>query len=243
MDDLYAVILAAGKGKRMNSTDRNKVTLEVAGKPMILRTIDTLKESGVKNILVVVGFAKESVTSILPNDVQTVEQVEQQGTSDAVKAASPKIPEDAKYILVLYGDDSYVYTPEHFQNLYKNHLDSNSEITFLTTEKDNLEGMGRVIRDINGDVLGIVEDKVASEEQKKVREINLGGFLFNGDFLKQNVDKIKKNEETGEYFITDIIEIAKKQNLAVSALKLDNLKWRGINTPEELEEAQGILNE
>lgn len=242
MEDIYAVILAAGKGKRMDSTDRNKVTLEISGKPMILRTIETLKDAGIKNIIVVVGFAKESVISILPSDIKTVEQTEQLGTADATKTALEIIPKDAKYILVLYGDDSYVYTPEHFQNLFSIHQGSNSVVTFLTTEKDVLEGMGRVIRDANEDVLEIVEDKVAIEEQKKIKEINLGGFLFSGDFLRQNIDKIQENELAGEYFLTDIVEIAKKQNLEVSALKLDNLRWRGVNTPEELEEAQGIVS-
>ncbi|MBI2012185.1 NTP transferase domain-containing protein [Candidatus Daviesbacteria bacterium] len=240
-DDLAAIILAAGKGTRLNSKDINKVTLEVGGIPIIIRIINILRETGTKNILVVVGFAKDSVEKLLDKDVKTVEQANQLGTGDAVKIALDKISANTKNILILMGDDAYLYSPAIFNNFYKFHLEQKSDLTFLTTVLENTKGLGRVIRNENGNPVRIVEDNDASDEIKKINEVNLGCYIFKMDFLRKYIDQIQKSPITGEYYLVDLIEIAIKNARIVRVYTLENFSWRGINTKEELEEAQKLI--
>lgn len=240
MENLTAIILAAGKGTRMQSSDKNKVSLEIHGEPMLLRTIRILRSAGMTKIIVVVGFAKDSVVSLLDEDVSVAEQKEQLGTGHAVFSALIKIPESTKDVLILYGDDSFLYSPETFRELYKTHLDQNAQITFITMISENPTGFGRIIRE-NEKIVGIVEEKNSSDDQKKIKEINLGCYIINKSYLAKNIKNIKKNEVTGEYYITDIIDIIASQGGKIAAYKLKNAKWRGVNTREDLEEAEKLI--
>jgi len=242
MDNLWAIILAAGKGKRMNAKKINKVTVTVGGQPIIARTIQTLKSAGIKNTVVVVGHAKKSVIDLLDKDVSWVEQKKRIGTAHAVKVVLKSIPKDVQDLLVLYGDDSYLYTPDIFLMLYQLHQQKAASVSFLSTELANPFGLGRVLKDSQGEVMDVIEEKDATNEQKKIKEVNLGGFLFDLNFLRKNINKLQKSKVTGEYYITDIIKEAVKQKAKVMVLKLEAQKWRGINTPEELKEAQGLIN-
>jgi len=159
MRNLTAIILAAGKGTRMQSTDTNKVAMHVAGQPMLARTLSILKEAGLSHIVVVVGFAKESVLPLLPPDTIIAEQTEQLGTGHAVVSALPKVPEDTQDLLILYGDDSFLHTATTFRNLYQTHIDEGAKITFVTMDSDDPTGLGRIIRDSNDEVIGIVEER------------------------------------------------------------------------------------
>lgn len=242
MENLCVIILAAGKGTRMQSTDTNKVALKLGGEPMLLRTIKTLREAGVRDIVVVVGFAKESVTSFLDDNVIIAEQKEQLGTGHAVECALTEVPERSKDVLIIYGDDSFLHTPSTFKDLYSTHIDNNSTITFITRDSDNPTGMGRIIRDTNGKIKGIVEEKNATDEEKKIKEINLGCYVVDKKYLTENIKKIGKNEVTGEYYITDIIDIISKDNGKISSYQLNNQQWKGVNTPQDLDEAQQLLS-
>ncbi len=242
MENLTGIILAAGRGTRMQSTDRNKVSLEVKGKPMLLRTIDILKESGIETIVVVVGFAKESVVSLLSSDILVAEQTEQLGTGHAVVSALPKVPAETTNVLIVYGDDSFLHTPETFKMLYQTHVDQNAKITFITMDSDNPTGFGRIIRDEKDEIVGIVEEKNATEEERQIKEINLGCYIINKQYLEDNIKNIHKNELTGEYYITDIIDIIASHHGKIAAYKLTNEKWRGVNTREDLEEAQTLIS-
>lgn len=241
LDSLWAVVLAAGKGTRMKVKNKNKVTLSINGVPILSRTIKILKKAGIKNILVVVGHAKNSVHNILDKDIETVEQKKRLGTGHAVACALKKIPSNCKHVLVLNGDDSFLFSPDLLTKLFQKHSQSNSDITFLTIEMKNPTGLGRVIRNSENKVIKIVEEKDATEKQKQIKEINAACYLFATSFLKENIKKILKSKVTGEYYIVTLVDIAAKNSKKIDALVINKLKWRGVNTPEELIEAQKLL--
>lgn len=241
MKNIAAIILAAGKGTRMKSKDRNKVSLEVNGKPLLSRTINILKNAGISTIIVVVGFAKASVIKLLDKDIIIAQQTRRLGTGHAVRAAMSKIPEKSDSVLILYGDDTFMHSPETFKKLYKTHVREGATITFITMDSDSPTGYGRIIRNKNNDVIGIVEEKNATETQKKIKEINLGCYLINKKYLAKNIKYIKKNPVSKEYYVTDIIDIIAKNKDKISAYKLTNGKWRGVNTREDLQEAENLL--
>jgi bifunctional UDP-N-acetylglucosamine pyrophosphorylase/glucosamine-1-phosphate N-acetyltransferase len=245
MDTLGAIILAAGLGKRMNSVDRNKVTSPIAGKPIILHITQFIKKIGIEKIVVVIGFAKDSVIEALSGvDVIFAEQTERLGTGHAVGVALEKLPSEVTDVFIAYGDDAVFYIDKHigvFQELFKVHKESGSAVTFLTLEQENPFALGRIIRDETGKVTAIVEEKDATEEERKITEINPGSFVFKVEFLKQYLSELSKSPVTGEYYINNFVDIALKHNLKVETVKGGKLVWRGVNTQEELEEAERLF--
>ncbi len=239
--DICAVILAGGKGKRMNAKINNKVTYPVAGEPIIQRILKKVSSAGIDNIVVVVGHAKNSVIKLLPKKVRIAHQAKRLGTGHATKAALPQIPKNTRSVLVLYGDDAFWYSPEHFQELIDLHTKSGAAVTFCTTNVENPFGLGRILRDKAGNIANIVEEKNATDAQRKIQEVNLGGFLFDKKFLETNIGKLPKNPLTKEYYLTDMIDLAIKKGKKADALNLPNFTWRGINTPDELKVAEELL--
>ena len=239
--NLGAIILAAGKGKRMNATNVNKVAMPLADKPMIVHAIELLETLLIKNIVVVVGFAKVSVMNILGQKVLFAEQRKRLGTAHAVLVGLRQMPQGAENIIVLNGDDSAFYKRDLIEKLIEKHLSSNASLTFLTIEKDNPFGLGRIVRDSNGVLSAIIEEKDATNNQKKIKEINPGCYIFKVAFLKKYLPKIKRSEITGEYYITRIIDIGIKNSEKIETLIGGNIPWRGINTKQELEEAEQLL--
>lgn len=240
MNELWAIVLAAGKGTRMKSRDRNKVVLEIAGVPMLKRTIANIKGAGINNIMIVVGFAKESVTKLLDPDIHIAHQRKRLGTGHAVKVGLDNIP-NAQDVLVLYGDDSYMYNAEIIKSLYTAHTLSHATLSFLTLKVGNPTGLGRIVRDKQNRVIGIVEEKDATDAQKMITEINPACYIFSFDFLKKNIARIPKSPVTNEYYLTSLIEMAVEQKVKIETVTVSNLKWRGVNTPEELKEAEQII--
>lgn len=238
---LYAVILAAGKGKRINAAEKNKVVFEVAGTPMIKRTLSNLKNAGINNVVVVVGHAKNSVISVLDVHVKVVEQKKLLGTADAVRKALVKIPQETSDILVLNGDDSFLFNKKILRKLYALHKNDKADLTLLTLEIDNPKGLGRIIRGKKGDVVRIAEEKDSTDLEKQIHEINPGCYIFDRNFLREFIGEIPKSQVTGEYYITSILEAATKNHKKLSALTLKNFKWRGVNTISELEEASKLV--
>lgn len=236
-----AVILAAGKGSRMNLVGKNKVTVEVGGIPIITRTISTLKKTSITPIVVVVGHAKESVMNLLDSDILVTEQHDQRGTGDALKSALPQIPHDIQHVFVLNGDDSFLLSPQIFEELYTTHTEKNAVMTFLTRVTDQSSGIGRIKR-INGKVTSIVEEKEATPDEKKITEVNAACYLFDMSFLRENISLLKESSVTGEFYIVQLVEIARNQQLNIETVTVDNLQWKGINTLKELEEANKLFN-
>jgi bifunctional UDP-N-acetylglucosamine pyrophosphorylase / glucosamine-1-phosphate N-acetyltransferase len=241
IDKIWVVILAAGKGTRMKSKAKNKVAYEVKGVPMITRTLKTIRDCGIKNIIVVVGYAKESVISLLDKKIIVAEQKKRLGTGHAFKVGLNKVPGSAEAVLALYGDDSFLYTGGLLNKLIKSHLDTSSALTFLSIEIEDPKGLGRIVRDSLGNVTGIVEEKDATEEQRKIREINSACYIFDMKFLKKYVNRMVKSPVTGEYYLPGLVEIAVKEKEKIQAYKIKDLKWRGVNTQDELKEAEQYI--
>lgn len=241
MKKIAAIILAAGKGKRMKSKSVNKVAVRLGNKQMILHTVDRLNEMLIAPIIVVVGFAKKSVMKILDNGVIFAEQSKRLGTSHAVMCALKKLPKNIGTVLVLNGDDSAFYTKDIIRNLIETHWKKNAALSFLTITVDDPKGLGRVIRSENGEVIGIVEEKDAAGKERKIKEINPACYVFEISFLRKYLKKIKKSPVTGEYYLTSMIDIAIKNGESLEAVKGGKIFWRGINTPEELKEAERLF--
>src|SRR3989344_3197988 len=234
-----AIILAAGKGKRMLSKTVNKVTMPLGGRPMISYAVSLLQELAIEPIVVVVGFAKKSVMQALQEyPLIYAYQQKRLGVAHAVACGLKKIPTNVVHVLVLNGDDSAFYTKKLISTLLKQHFASGAAMTFLTTRKDNPIGLGRIIRSRDGSVEKIVEEKDASEKERKIKEVNPVCYVFTTAFLKQYLPKITKSTITGEYYLTEIVNLAVQKNKKIETIESGEIPWRGVNTPEELREAE-----
>lgn len=242
MKKIAAIILAAGKGKRMKSKQVNKVVVPLGNKQMILHTVDRLGELLINPIIVVVGFAKESVMKVLEGRVVFVQQNKRLGTAHAVLCVLKRLPRDIQTVLVLNGDDSAFYTKDIIETLLESHWRENAALSFLTIIVDNPIGLGRVIRGSNGKVTGIVEEKDATDRERKIKEINPACYIFEVSFLRQYLKRVKKSSISGEYYLTSLIDIAIKNKEKLIAVASGKILWRGINTPKELKEAEKLFS-
>ena len=194
-----------------------------------------------ENILIL-GHKKEKVLEVLGNDVSYVVQEEQLGTGHAVKQAIPKIKDYDGDVLIINGDIPLIrkQTLIDFHNLYKS---ENADGIILSAIFENPFSYGRVIKDGNK-VLRIVEEKEANEEQKKIKEINAGVYIFKAQDLVKALEKINNNNEKGEYYITDVIEILSKENKKIISYSLeDSMEIQGVNSKVELALVSKVLRE
>ncbi len=242
LENTAAIILAGGRGTRIKAKTKNKVAFRLNGEPMILHTYNNLKQAGIGEIIVVVGFQAESVKKALGNKVKYAVQEEQLGTGHAVNIAIPYLSPNITTVLTISGDDSAFYPAKLYQDMVKKREEKNCDLLFLTIHKENPEGLGRIIRDPEGKVLKIVEEKNASEVEKKIQEINTGFYCFDRNFLETYIDKIQTNLVSGEYYLTDMIEIARENNKKIEAFFVaDGSIWHGVNTRSDFAQAQAKL--
>lgn len=230
MKNVAAVILAAGEGTRIKARRKNKVAYKLAGKPMIRYTVEALKKAGIKEIIVVVKFAEKSVKQALRRlGVIYARQKDKKGTAPALESGLEVVSKGVDQILLMHGDDSAFYPVELFQFILTEHQKNKSDVTLLSIKVDN-PTVGRIIRDRNGKPLGIVEEKVATLEQKKIKEINIGCYCFKRDFIEKRIGEIEINPVSQEYYLTDIVEVALRHGDRVHVcLYPDNSIWHGIN--------------
>lgn len=234
-----AIILAAGKGTRIKAKKINKTMMPLAGRPMVAYAVERLKRLDLGQIILVVGFAKKSIMKYFNKSVIYAEQKKRLGTGHAAKAALAKLKKSIGYVLIFYGDDSAFYPKNIFIRLIKACQDKKLALSFLTLEKKNPFGLGRIVRNKQGEVVEIVEEKNTDLDQKKIKEVNLGCYCFERKFLEENIRKIKKNTISGEYYLTDIVKLAVESNQRFSAIQIKNEDyWHGVNTPYELDMAQ-----
>ena len=236
-----AIILAAGKGSRMQSDSVNKVAFKINGKPMIVRCVELLESLKLDSLVVVVGFAKESVKKALAgHTVLFAEQKKQLGTGHAVSVGLEKM-RDVKNILVVNGDDAFFLTQEILNKLISVHLQKKAVVTLLTMEKKDSFGVGRVVRDAKGAVIKIVEEKDATEEEKMITEVSGIGYIFARVFLEKYLAMLKKSAVTQEYYLTGLIELASGNHELVESVFLGEIPWKGVNTREELDIAEMLF--
>lgn len=235
------IVLAAGRGKRMNSKIINKVLLPLAGRPMITYTIDLLEKAGFKKNIVVVGFRKEKVKEVLGRRVLYVEQKKRLGTAKAVEVVLREINPNSRDILILNGDDSAFYSLEVLKKLISLHQKKKADISMLTTIKENPAGLGRIIRTENGEILKIIEEKDAVGKQRDIREVNTACYIIKKEILRKYLPKIKKSSVSGEYYLTEVINLAVKDRRRVETLKIPSQFYLGVNTPVDYQKAQEAM--
>lgn len=220
------VILAAGKGTRMYS-DLPKVLHLLAGKPMVQHVIDTAKSIGASDIHLVYGHGGDLLKEKLgEQNLNWVLQAEQLGTGHAMQQAAPNFQDDED-IVMLYGDVPLI-AKETLDRLIE--VKPEGGIGLLTVMLDNPTGYGRIIRE-NNEVVGIIEQKDASEEQRKIQEINTGIMVASGKDFKRWLAQLNNDNAQGEYYITDVIALAHKEGNKVATVH-----------PSRLSEMEGVNN-
>ncbi len=239
---LMSIVLAAGAGTRMKSK-LPKVLHKVGGLSMVEHVIDVVEEIDSKKNIVVVGHGAETVKEeIKHRKVEFVLQEKQLGTGHAVMQAERFIP-DKGTVIVLYGDTPLIKT-ESIEAFIENHIKKDLAASILTTKIDNPTGYGRILRDNSGEVVGIVEEKDANEEEKRINEINSGIYCFKAEYLKNALSKLDNNNNQGEYYLTDIIGILKNEGKRIGSYILeDHTEIMGVNSRVQLAEAEKIMQE
>lgn len=239
MENLKAVILAAGKGTRMES-DLPKVIHTIDEKPMVEYVIQSVKEAGIQNICLIVGYKAEQVKAAVRSKVTYVYQEEQLGTGHAVKCAGDFIGDQGD-VLVLCGDTPLI-TGKTLKSAMDFHKESNNQMTVISAIIDDPAGYGRIIRDQDGNFVKNVEHKDATEEERKSHEVNSGMYIFHASELQNALTKINNNNAQGEYYLPDALEIIKKEGGKVDAYILeDSDEMAGVNTKAQLKSAADIM--
>lgn len=239
-----AVVLAAGQGKRMKS-ELPKVLHEVAGLPMVKHVVDILEGANITNIVVVVGHGAQEVRAVLknhhPRSLKYVHQGKRLGTAHAVMCAEPLLFSKVDKVIVIYGDTP-LFTSDTIRELIRLFDDRKPVLVLVSFDTDNSTGYGRVISNKIGHVSKVVEEKDATEEEKKIKEVNAGLYCFDAQFLWSNLSKIKISKVTEEYYLPDLIDIAVKKNKKIIRYKIkDETEALGVNTIEQLKAAQKIM--
>jgi len=237
------VILAAGKGTRMKS-DIPKVLHHLKGKPLIEYVIETAKSLNPETIVVVIGYMAEEVRRSIPNKkILFAIQKEQLGTAHAVLSAKSELGSFAGDVLVLSGDVPLIRS-ESLEELLSIHQTDGSAVSILSVDVENPTGYGRIVRGDDGKVLMNVEDRDADTEQKKINEINSGIYVFDSEFLFESLGKVSPDNNQGEYYLPDLIKLAKDEERNVSVLKLeDEAELTGVNSVEDLALLESLLAE
>ncbi|WP_410772361.1 bifunctional UDP-N-acetylglucosamine diphosphorylase/glucosamine-1-phosphate N-acetyltransferase GlmU [Fontibacillus sp. BL9] len=239
----FAIVLAAGQGKRMKSK-LYKVLHPVCGKPMVGHVLDTVKKVQCERSIVVVGHGAEAVKSYLGTNAEYVLQEQQLGTGHAVKQAGPLLGQEEGTTIVICGDTPLV-TEETLQSMLDLHDRQGAAATVLTASMDHPQGYGRVIRDTeNGSVVRIVEQKDCSPEEDAVKEINTGTYCFDNAKLFAALEKVTNSNAQQEYYLTDVIGILVREGEIVEGyLTEDYAESIGVNDRLALSEAEGFMRE
>lgn len=240
MSNRMAIVLAAGKGTRMKSS-LYKVLHPVCGLPMVEHVIRSVKQSGVEQIVTIVGHGAEKVQEVLGDSSEYALQAEQLGTGHAVLQAKDLLASQEGTTLVICGDTPLL-TGETLQQLFETHETTGAKATILTAVAEDSTGYGRIVRSANGEVAKIVEQKDASEAELEIKEINTGTYVFDNQALFVALASVKNDNAQGEYYLPDVIELIKADGDIVSAHIMDDMDEAiGVNDRVALSQAQQTM--
>lgn len=240
--NLFAVVLAGGKGTRMKSV-LPKVVHKVNGVPMVEKINMTLDELGVDRKVFVVGFKKNEVLDEIKTEFEYVEQREQLGTAHAVLQANMLLKNEDGIVLVLCGDTPLLQK-DVLERMVQCHKIQKRAATVLTTVVPEPYGYGRIIKDSTDTVLRIVEEKEASDKEKEIKEINTGVYCFDSKLLWKHLVQVDNKNSKGEYYLTDMVEILKEAGEEVGVFKTDKHEDTiGVNTKQQLARACATLRQ
>ncbi|ROL56585.1 UDP-N-acetylglucosamine diphosphorylase [Bacteroidetes/Chlorobi group bacterium Naka2016] len=243
---LGIAILAAGKGKRMNSTDTPKVLVQLLGKPLLGYVLDTALNISPHKIYVIVGFQKNKVIDFVQNNfsqgnIEFVEQREQLGTGHAILQIEPYFDKSINDLLILSGDVPLI-SYETLQSFINFHFENGNDLSLISTVVENPKGYGRIHRNSNGQLLRIVEQKDLTTDLENINEINSGIYIVKTVSLFDYLKKLKNQNAQNEYYLTDIVEMYLKDGRKVGAFRIANsLEVLGVNTYEELMNLEKLL--
>ena len=242
--DIKTIILAAGKGTRMKS-NTPKVLHKIMDKTLLGYVLDNVKNISQESFVIVGHHAEEVEKFVEENyeNAKTVLQAPQLGTGDAVSKVCPFLKDYKGLVLILCGDTPLI-KEDTLKEFIDYHNSQNSDLTVMSAIFDNPANYGRIIRENDGSLKCIVEEKDASPEQKSVKEINAGIYCLDWSKISPAFSQLTSNNAQGEYYLTDIIEWGKKSKLSVNAFTLkNNEEIFGINSRLHLAEATRIMNE
>jgi bifunctional UDP-N-acetylglucosamine pyrophosphorylase/glucosamine-1-phosphate N-acetyltransferase/UDP-N-acetylglucosamine pyrophosphorylase len=235
MDQPVAVVLAAGMGTRMKS-DLPKVLVPVLGRPMIHFVVDALAAAGLAKAIIVVGYRADDVQQELagsPN-IRFAIQAERLGTGHAVKMAQPLLVGHHGPVVVVAGDSPMIQASS-VRKLLDHYQIHRPACLLGTLHKSDPAGLGRIVRDSQGEFVGIVEEKDATDQQRRITEVNMSTYVFDGPALLEALDKLKNDNRQKEYYLTDCPAILKAEGKRVEALPvLQPCEALSINTVDEL---------
>ena len=236
----YAVILAAGKGTRMQSK-LYKVLHKVCDRTMVELVLDSLNDLEMQEVITVVGHGAERVKEVLGNRTKFVLQAEQLGTAHAVKVAKDELKNKEGTTIVMYGDTPLIRS-ETINSMLDHHENTNAKATVLTAIADDPFAYGRIIRDVNGKLVKIVEEKDATEQEKKIKEINSGIYCFDNKLLFELLEQVKNDNNQGEYYLPDVLALIREQKEIIETYLCDDFdETFGVNDRVALAYAENVM--
>jgi len=243
MQELGVILMAAGQGTRMRSS-LPKVLHPVCGKPLFLHALTTARELHPKRVALVIGYRADRVRQAYSaNDVSWVVQEQQLGTGHAVLCTQKAFDQFDGDLLILSGDVPLIRA-NTLHAMVEHHRRQRAALTLLTAFLDQPKGYGRILRDDRGALIGIVEEKDASDEQRKIREVNAGVYVVSARFVFAALSKVKNHNQQGEYYLPDVVAIGLDQGKIVETVRVgDAREMMGVNTREELAFMEKTLRE
>ncbi len=233
---MKAIVLAAGKGSRLQSEKFNlpKVLRQANGRPLISYVLESINFIAPEDTEIVVGYMREKVVEALGDKYGYSIQDEQLGTGHAVMCTREHMEGYDGQVLICYGDMPLV-KPETYKSLVDKHIESGAHCTLLTAIEENPPAYGRIVRDANGKLASIVEEKDCTPEQKLIKEVNVGIYVFDAKELMAGLGELKNSNAQNEYYLTDMPQIFIGKGLTVETFSIENTtEFFGVNTVEDL---------
>jgi bifunctional UDP-N-acetylglucosamine pyrophosphorylase/glucosamine-1-phosphate N-acetyltransferase len=242
--EFKGLVLAAGRGTRFAGEPGRsmpKVLRPVLGRPIISYVLSAVTEAGVADVALVVGYQALEVEAALGDGFVYVLQKQQKGSGHAVACAREEFSGFDGHLVVMCGD-SPLFRAETIRKMMRAQVDTGAVVTLASAVLENPFGYGRILRNGQGRITGIVEEKCASPAQRAIREVNGGAYVFDAPWLFGSIDDMAVNE-AGEYNLTDMVRVAVGQGRRVSAVECRPEELQGVNTPEQLLAIEEVLRD